>query len=403
MNSHQADPATRQPAAPPRRLLYALIAATLATCLAGWWLKFQCSVDGGWDNLELYRYGCYSDAYPFWRMHGLAEGRVPYLDAKIEYPVLAGALIWIEGIITHLVFGRGAGDPQFVTVVTAVNAGLAVLVTWLLWGLRLPQSRLWAWAFAPPLFLYVGHNWDLLAVIFALFAFVAAERGKALGGVGLAAAGAAAKFFPVLLLPLLALRDLLRGEWLRFITFVLLAIVVWLAINLPVRAIAPDAWWEFYRFSSERSGTAAATWDLLHVHGWLPTTVPQRNLYSLAMFVIGAAGIVALGWRHHHDNLWRLFGPVLVWFLLSNKVYSPQFDLWAYPFLLITAPRWQPVAIFTAANFASYWAELWFFAGQPSGMMEAVLAMSVLRAAAGVWLIADALRLPPPGWLARGA
>jgi uncharacterized membrane protein len=395
------------PTTPSRALLLALIAATLATALAGWWLKIQCATDGVWDNLEFYQYGCYSDAYPFWRGHGLSEGKLPYLEARIEYPVLTGAVIGIEGMLTRALFGGQPGDPDFVTVVSAVNAALAVLVTWLMWGLRLPAHRLWAWAFAPPLLLYVGHNWDMVAVALALLAFVAAERGGMLRAVALAAAGTAAKLFPVLLLPLFALRDLSRGDVVRCAGLVGLAITVWGAINFPVWLAAPAAWWEFYDFSAQRLGTTAATWDLLNHYGWLASDAAQRNRWSLAMFLAGAAAILALGWRQHRDRLWLLAGPVLVWFLLSNKVYSPQFDLWAYPFLLIAAPRWQPVALFTAANFAGYWAELWWFAAQQAGWgpatMEWVLASSLLRAAAGLWLIADALRLPLPAWLARAA
>jgi hypothetical protein len=60
-------------------------------------------------------------------------------------------------------------------------------------------------------------------------------------------------------------------------------------------------------------------------------TIADRNLYAAILFVAGAALIVALGWRRHRAHPWVLFTPVLAWFMLSNKVYSPQFDLWLYP------------------------------------------------------------------------
>jgi len=265
---------------------------------------------------------------------------------------------------------------------------------------------LWAWALAPPLFLYVGHNWDLLAVLLALAAFIAAQRGQLVQGVALAAVGAAAKLFPVLLLPLLSLRHLYQRRLRIFAVMVGLALTLWLAINLPIAALAPDNWWEFYSFSTARDGTRAALWSLLQHYGLLQTPVGLRNQLSAAMLIAGIAAILALGWQRHRDQLWLLFTPVLLWFILSNKVYSPQFDLWAYPFILITARRWQPIALFVLGDVGSYFAEMWFFAGQEGGWpampMEAIALTAVIRAAAMLWLIADALRLPPPAWLLRG-
>lgn len=381
-----------------------LLVATLGTCIAGWLFKSECTLDGDWSQLEFYVKGCYSDAYPFWHDRGLADGAVPYFDTRMEYPVLAGALIWLDALWTHGLFGAGATDSAFVLVVTIANSGLALLITRMLWGLKLAPERLWAWALAPPLVLYVGHNWDLLAVVLALAAFVAAERGKLVRACALAGLGTAAKLFPVLLLPLLALRKVFRLEVKEVALMAGAAIAAWLAVNLPVALAAPDNWWEFYKFSSERSGTRASLWELAGHYGFLVTDVPTRNLLSLGVFAAGAALIVEQGWRQYRDRLWLLATPVLLWFMLSNKVYSPQFDIWVYPFVLITARRWQPVALFVLGDVAAYFAEFWSFAGEmggwPAATMEWILVAALVRGAAMVWLILDAVRLPPPEWLA---
>jgi len=388
-----------------RRTLTLLLLATAATCALGWLFKANCTFDGYWDNLEFYVKGCYSDAYPFWRGRGLADGAVPYFDAPLEYPVLTGMLIWLEALWTHGLFGAAAGDPAFLFVVALANTGLAMGVTRLLWGLEISRGRLWAWALAPPLVLYVGHNWDLLAILIALAAFVAAERGKLLQACALAGLGTAAKLFPVLLLPLFALRRFFQGRLIEVAVMAAAAIFAWLAVNLPVALAAPENWWEFYSFSSERAGTRASIWELAGHYGVLATDIPTRNLLSLLMFVAGAALIVALGWKRHRDRLWLLAMPVLLWFLLSSKVYSPQFDLWVYPLVLVTARRWPPIALFVIGDLAAYFAEMWFFAGEEGGWpampMEAILAAAALRAGAMLWLIGEALRFPPPPWLDR--
>lgn len=400
----EGDSESEAPADPRRKLLALLLLATAATCFLGWLFKGHCAFDGDWGNLEMYQTGCYSDAYPFWRARGLADGAIPYFQAPMEYPVLAGLLIWLEALWTHGLFGAQAGDPAFVFVVSAVNGALALVVTRLLWGMELPPARLWAWALAPPLVLYVGHNWDMLAAVLALAALATAQQGKLVKACAIAGLGTAAKLFPVLLLPLLALRKLVRLRLLDVALMAAAAILAWLAVNLPVALAAFDNWWEFYKFSSERSGTRASVWEMLGYYGWLSTDVPTRNLLSLLAFVAGAAVILEQGWQRHAERLWVLFTPVLLWFMLTNKVYSPQFDLWAWPFILLTARRWQPVALFALGDVAVYFAEFWSFAGDegqwPHATMNWIAVAAAIRAAAMLWLIVDAVRSDPPAWLA---
>jgi len=185
------------------------------------------------------------------------------------------------------------------------------------------------------------------------------------------------------------------------------AVAGWALVNLPVAALAWTNWSEFYRFSGERDGTAASLWEILQVSGGFPTPVAQRNLLSGLALLAGSAAIIAYGWRLHRERLWVLFTPLLAWFLLTNKVYSPQFDLWLYPMLLMTAPRLRPVAIFVVGDICAYFAEFWWFASLnhawPTATPGDIAMAAALRGAAMLWLIRDCVRLPAPGWLGRPA
>ncbi len=389
------------------RQLKRLMLALALTCALGWLFKTQCA-PGGWTGSEQYTTGCYSDAVPFWTGRGVAAGEAPYFQARMEYPVLTGALIWAEGGVTRLVFGAQANAMHFLGIVTLVNALLAGLVLWLFWRAGMDAPRLWGWALAPPLILYVGHNWDLLAVTFAVGAMLWARASKPVQSGALAGLGMAAKLYPVLLLPLLGLAALARRNLVLAVTIGAAAVTAWALVNLPVALAAFANWSEFYRFSGERSGTAASVWEILGQSGIWPTSTPERNFYSLLAFVAGAAAIIGFGWRQHADRLWVLFTPLLAWFLLTNKVYSPQFDLWLYPMLLMTAPRLRPVAVFVVADIAAYFAEFWWFASNegawPYGVTPGWIALAAaLRAAAMVWIIADCVRRDPPEWLTRAA
>ncbi|WP_404335711.1 glycosyltransferase 87 family protein [Sphingomonas sp. MMS12-HWE2-04] len=293
---------------------------------------------------------------------------------------------------------------------TLANALLAALILRMMLVAGVDRRRLWGWACAPPLVLYVGHNWDMAAATLAVAALLLARANRLVQAATAAALGTAAKLFPVLALPLIGLTALSKGRWReRLVRATLVsaaAIGAWLLVNLPVALLAPDNWSEFYRFSQERSGTAAASWDALSNLGWLLIGNDDRNRYAATLFVAGAAAIVALGWRRHGDRPWILFTPVLAWFLLTNKVYSPQFDLWLYPLLLLTAPRLVPVALFAAGDIAAYFAEFWLLGsmehGWPTATFAHVAIAAGFRAAAMLWLIADCVLRDAPGWIVKG-
>lgn len=387
------------------RLLFLALALT---CSLGWLFKAHCT-PGGWTGGEQYSTGCYSDAIPFWTAREVDKGKIPYFQARMEYPVLTGAAIWIEGSAARLLFGKHANATHFLAIATLVNALLAGLVLWLFIKAGLDNRRLWMWALAPPLILYVGHNWDMVAVTLAVAAMLLARRNRLVEAAAMAGLGTAAKLWPVLMLPLLGLRALFEEQrsWMqRLIRASFLsaaAIGAWALVNLPVAWFAYENWSEFYRFSQERGGTAAGTWNVLVNMGWLFTWAQDQNRFAAILFMAGAAAIVGLGWQRHRAHLWVLFSPVLAWFMLTNKVYSPQFDLWLYPMLLLTAPRLWPVGLFLIGDVAAYFGEFWYFAGMegahPAASFNDLACAAVIRAAAMLWLIVDAVRRDPPEWI----
>src|SRR6202000_1956029 len=107
-------------------------------------------------------------------------------------------------------FGPDAWATHFLLIVTLFNSLLAALVLWMFFRAGMDAKRLWAWALAPPLILYVGHNWDMLAVAFAIAATLLARRGKPAKAAATAGLGIAAKLYPLLLLPLIGLTTLFQ-------------------------------------------------------------------------------------------------------------------------------------------------------------------------------------------------
>src|SRR5207253_2089690 len=66
------------------RIVLALVCLTLA---AHWVQKSPCQ-DGAWSDLKQYREMCYTDVLALYYNEGLSDGKIPYAQHPVEYPVL---------------------------------------------------------------------------------------------------------------------------------------------------------------------------------------------------------------------------------------------------------------------------------------------------------------------------
>lgn len=339
-----AAPTARDRAPRPTRAVLLGVVLTAVLAVAGaLWLKSWCGVPG--SGHDLYLRWCYSDIPPLWFAERLHEGAIPYLDHPVEYPVLTGLWMWLAAIPAET-----AGTFLFWTglLLLACAAAIAVLLV-----REVGAVRALAFAAAPTLLVSAAVNWDLPAVLLATAGLLAHRRGRdGLTGAFLGL-GTAAKLFPALfLLPTTLAAWRLRGTR-GALTTVLTAAVVWWAVNVPVALAAPEAWLRFFRLSRERpSDWDALTTVVAEVTGWAPS-IPTLNLLTGAAFVVGAVAIVAVAVRRDPPATWHLAAlPLLAWFLLTSKVYSPQFSLWLLPLFALAFPGWGWWAAFAVADLA---------------------------------------------------
>jgi hypothetical protein len=87
-----------------------------------------------------------------------------------------------------------------------------------------------------------------------------------------------------------------------------------------------------------------------------------------------------------------------VLFLLSNKVYSPQYGLWLLPWFALALPRLWVFTAFSLTDVAVFATRFTWFgrqqgaAGASQGMFEA---MVLLRALVLVWCLVSWIRREP--------
>ena len=341
-----------------------LVTAALFGALLAFLEKVPCR-SGAWNSYaKQFQDACYTDIYPLYYGEGLSAGKVPYSGHHVEYPVLIGAAMqaaaWlVRSIADPYVRGREFFDVTVILLVICAVAG--VVATGYAAGPRRRWQALLV-ALAPGLILSAFVNWDLIAMALAALGLAAwaAKRGVLAGVLfGLAVA---TKFYPLVLfgpLVLLCLRaGRMRDFWVTFSS----AAVAWLAVNVPVMIAAPAGWVTFYGFSRTRPADWGSIWYLFE-HFSVPvlgrTSVATLNLMSAAAFGVACVAIVVLALAApRRPRLPQLCFLVLAAFLMTNKVWSPQYVIWLVPLAVLARPRFWPYVLWQLAE-AGYFFGIW--------------------------------------------
>ncbi len=370
-----------------------------------WWTKARCLLtDSSWDAGEEYVRWCYTDVYPLWFVERLNEGAVPYLDHPVEYPVLTGAWMLVADRVAD-VFPAALQGRAFLQVTMVMGAAMLAATFLLLRRTGLPPRRLLWFAAAPTLVVYAFINWDPLAVVLATAAVVLHREGRD-GAAGVAAGlGAAAKLYPALLVPLMVLARLRERRPRAALVTGGAAAAAWLAVNLPVLVAAPDGWGRFLELSRTRPADHDSLYRIAEVYlrGDRGFDVPTLNLVTAGLFAVAAVAVVWAGSRRRAPgDTWELFLPLLIAFLLTSKVYSPQFSLWLLPLLALSLPRVTPFLLFCAADLAVFVIRFRWLGGR-QGLLPApgfgAFALAIAaRDAVLVWIAWLAVR-ERPRWL----
>ncbi|MFI6257480.1 glycosyltransferase family 87 protein [Micromonospora zamorensis] len=358
------------------RIVLALACLTLAL---HWVQKSPCQ-DGAWQNNVQYTRFCYTDVLALYYAEGLNEGKVPYRDHPVEYPVLTGYFMGALGLPVHAI---GEGDPSinqaqwFYNLNALVLGALAVATVAVILALR--RRRPWdaaLFALAPALLLTATVNWDLLAIGLAAFGLLAwARKRPAVAGVLLGLAGAA-KLWPLFLLgPLLVLA--LRADRIRAALIATgTAIAALVLVNLPAARAYPENWDRFFELNTTRPIDWGTLWYIgryldgkvgndpaqLGPFEWLNANIPTLNTISYALFGLACLGVAALTLRApRRPRLAQVAFLVVAAFLIFSKVWSQQFVLWLLPLVVLARPKWGAFLAWQIAEvcyFVAFYGEL---------------------------------------------
>jgi hypothetical protein len=158
---------------------------------------------------------------------------------------------------------------------------------------------------------------------------------------------------------LLCLRNgQLRECWKTFAA----AAAAWLAVNVPVMIAAPAGWARFYVFSKDRGADWGSIWYLLE-HFNVPVLgnpqLSSLNQMSAFFLIISFLAIAALALTApRRPRLPQLCFLMLAAFLITNKVWSPQYVLWLVPLAVLARPRLWPYVLWQLAE-VGYFFGIW--------------------------------------------
>jgi uncharacterized membrane protein len=369
-----------------------VLGCVTGTMILGTAAKAPCA-SGSWGDLRQYHELCYSDIVPLLETEQLQGSRLPFFQSCVhvqgqecdEYPVLTMSFMRIAAFIS---------GPRFAAFYF-VNAGLlllcAVVIGLCLYVMAGGRRALY-FALAPTLLIYGTMNWDLLAVMFAALATLYLLRHRDVASGALLGLGAAAKFFPgMLVVPFVAQRlkerrpdEAITLGWSTIATYVL--------VSLPFAAFGFSSWVRFFSFNAQRVADFDSLW-YIGCRFITSTCLSVRviNALSLLLFVVLAALVWFLRVRRFPDfPRWTLGFPLIALFLVTNKVYSPQYGLWLLPWFALALPGLRRFIAFEIADIAVFVTRFWWFSklagswGPPEWLFEVAV---LVRTAVLLWCV----------------
>jgi uncharacterized membrane protein len=251
--------------------------------------------------------------------------------------------------------------------ISAFWLAFAWLVT--IWAVtRTARLRPWDAALiaaSPLLLVHAFTNFDTMATAFAATGLLAwARKRPVLAGV-LLGLGGAAKLYPLFLLGPLLVLCLRAGRTRDWARTTLAAILAWAAVNVPIMIAFPRGWWEFFHRNSLRGADPDSLYNVIsQFTGWagfdgslgFEQTPVWLNAVSGLLFALCCLGIGFIALQAPmRPRLAQLSFLVVAAFLLTNKVWSPQYSLWLVPLAVLAVPRWRILLAWMAVD-ALVWA-----------------------------------------------
>lgn len=226
---------------------------------------------------------------------------------------------------------------QFFTVNTAILTCFAIGITVLLYKIIRQfqndnKNSIWVfWIFAPSFIVYSFINYDLPVVFLIVLALYLFFQKKYNGAVASLALGTVLKVFPIFLLPIFIFKSPKKDWWKLILIFVFTVA----GLNLPYILSNFSSWifpytWQIGENLSRGPENGTYWWIFYNVLG------DKMGWVSLGLF----AALYLFSWQKmKKTSIVNLCIAVILIFLFTDRIYSPQYNLYLLPFLVLASYR----------------------------------------------------------------
>lgn len=314
-----------------------------------------------WDGNRQYTAACYNDIIPLYGARGLDKPGFVYdyswvedgVTRYMEYPVLAGMFqqfcAWISRG-TYFLVDSFLPDSGWYFYVTAFVMSILWVCTVRMVA-ELAGNRVWDTllvAGSPLLIVHAFTNWDIPSIFFAVAAMLAARNRKWWLAGALIGLGTAFKLWPLFLLGAYLTVAIRKRDFAPFGKMLVGAAVAWVVVNVPVYLRNSDAWGEFNRLNTDRGWEWTTIYAVIsRAFGWTGFDSGEGapvilNSVTLILFLLGCAFVLVLGLKAPQTpRIAELVALIVGFFLLFNKVWSPQYSLWLVVPAVLALPYWR--------------------------------------------------------------
>ncbi|MCE1247223.1 MAG: hypothetical protein LWY06_11310 [Firmicutes bacterium] len=215
--------------------------------------------------------------------------------------------------------------------------------------------RIWVFWILAPTFLFYGlYNLDFLSVFTVIMAYYLFTEEEYYLSASVIAIGGALKVFPFFIAPLLFFQCPKKKR----IPFTLTVILVWLAFNVPFMISDWGAWkfpyqWQITNNYAKSTDDGCVFWVvnniLLIIQNWAEVhlrsnsflfgihtklTPYAHHMGKISLILYASLYFIFLRKKWNLPLAHRMAG-IMILFLLTDRIYSPQYNLYLLPFLAL--------------------------------------------------------------------
>jgi uncharacterized membrane protein len=301
----------------------------------------------------------YSDIYSLWGSRGLFLHKVPYVNNKIEYPVLMGIYMWFMSFASNV-------SLYFLFSCLGIVVALAISIYYLR---KILPNTYYLFAISPLLFGYEFLNWDVLGILFLILGVYFYKNDKITASAIALAIGTSVKFYPIILLYYFCISAFGKKETDTLKRLLLSFSITWLIINIYFMISNFSNWSYFFTFNFVREGTSGFL-DMFYVPS------PSFAVLDAVAILLQLAALYLTTRLTYKSRITPIVASTMFFaiFLLTNKIYSPQYMLWLLILVLISEFPTFVCWILAAGGLIDYWTMwgfLYFATSYPKPQLDA--------------------------------